>query len=292
MAEIGKNNRLVILKEAPHGLYLDGGDHGEILLPKAQIPDWASVGETLSVFVYCDSEDRIIATTKTPLATVGQFASLKVVEVNSKVGAFLNWGLEKDLLLPFREQTQRLREGSRAVVYINQDPHNDRIVATARIRRFVSPYKAYYRVGDAVDLIVFEETPLGYNAIIENAHIGLLYKNELSGPLEHGQQFTGYIKEMRPDGKIDLSRDAAGYRRVLPVAEDIFDTLVDAGGRLPFSDKSPPEQIREKFGISKKAFKQAIGSLYKQRRIEIKDDGIELTKTEKPTDSSKEATDP
>lgn len=281
MAEIGKNNRLVILKEAPHGVYLDGGDHGEILLPKAQVPDWASVGETLSVFIYCDSEDRIIATTKTPLATVGQFASLKVLEVNRNIGAFLDWGLEKDLLLPFREQTQRLQEGSKAVVYINQDPHNDRIVASSKVRKFISPYKAYYETGDSVELIVFDETPLGYNAIIENAHIGLLYKSELSEPLEYGQQFTGYIKELRGDGKIDLSRDPSGYRRVLPAAEDIFDALVEAGGKLPFNDKTPPEQIREKFGVSKKAFKQAIGSLYKQRRIQFEGDGIELAKPEK-----------
>jgi|TARA_B110000467_G_C18335574_1_gene497326 predicted RNA-binding protein (virulence factor B family) len=283
MAEIGKNNRLVILKEAPHGIYLDGGDHGEILLPKAQVPDWASVGETLSVFIYCDSEDRPIATTKTPLATVGQFASLEVLEVNRSIGAFLDWGLDKDLLLPFREQMQHPREGSKAVVYINQDPHNDRIVASAKVRKFISPYKAYYEAGDSVDLIVFDETPLGYNAIVENAHIGLLYKSELSEPLEYGQQFTGYIKEMRVDGKIDLSRDPSGYRRVLPVAEAIFDTLVDAGGKLPFNDKSPPEQIREKFGVSKKAFKQALGSLYKQRRIQFEGDGIELAKPEKPS---------
>lgn len=280
MAEIGKNNPLVILKESPQGLYLDGGELGEILLPKALVPDWASIGDTLAVFIYCDSEDRPIATTKKPLATVGQFASLEVLEINRSIGAFLDWGLEKDLLLPFREQTKPLREGSRAVVYINLDPHNDRIVASARVRRFLSPYQARYEVGDAVDLIIFDETPLGYNAIIENAHMGLLYKSELSEPLEYGQQFTGYIKEMRPDGKIDLSRDPSGYRRVMPVSEDIFDALVEAGGHLPFNDKSPPEQIRTAFGVSKKAFKQALGSLYKQRRIRFEGDGIELTKSE------------
>lgn len=276
MAEIGKQNRLEILKESPQGLYLDGGEHGEILLPKAQVPEWVSIGDILSVFLYCDSEDRPIATTKTPLAMVGQFASLKVLEVNRNLGAFLDWGLEKDLLLPFREQTQRVQEGSQAVVYVNLDPRNDRIVASGRIRRFLSPYKPLYEAGDAVDLIVADETPLGYNAIIENAHLGLLYKSELSEPLEYGQCFTGYIKELRPDGKIDLRRDPAGYRRVMPLSEEIYDALVDAGGALPFNDKSPPERIRETFGVSKKAFKQALGSLYKQHRIRFEGDGIEL----------------
>ena len=280
MAEIGKNNRLVILKDSPQGLYLDGGNLGEILLPKAQVPDWVSIGDTLAVFVYRDSEDRTIATTKTPLATVGQFASLKVLEINRSVGAFLDWGLEKDLLLPFREQTVPLREGSRAVVYITLDPHNDRIVASSRVRKFFSLYQARYEVGDAVDLIVFDETPLGYIAIIENAHMGLLYKSELSEPLEYGQCFTGFIKEIRPDGKIDLRRDPAGYKRVLPASEEIFDALVEAGGFLHFNDKSPPESIRDTFGVSKKAFKQALGSLYKQRRIRFEGDGIELVKSE------------
>jgi len=276
MAEIGKLARLEVLKQAPQGLYLDGGPLGDILLPKAQVPDWATPGNALEVFVYCDSEDRPIATTRKPFAQSGQFASLEVISVNPKLGAFLDWGLDKDLLLPFREQKRRLRKGMRAVVYIYCDQVSQRVVASARIRRFLSPYKPNYQEGDAVDLIVFDETPLGYNAIVENAHAGLLYKGELSEPLEYGQCLSGFIKSVRPDGKIDLRRDATGYRRVLPLSEDIFDALSEAGGFLPFNDRSSPEAIREKFGISKKAFKQAIGSLYKQRRIEIKDDGISL----------------
>ena len=276
MAEIGKNARLEVLKRSPQGLYLDGGPLGEILLPKAQTPDWANPGEIVEVFIYCDSEDRPIATTTKPLVQAGQFASLEVVAVNPKLGAFLDWGLDKDLLLPFREQKRRLRQGMRAVVYVYCDPVSQRVVASSRIRRYLSPYKPNYEVGESVDLIVFDETPLGYNAIIENAHMGLLYKSELSEPLEYGQRFTGFIKSIRSDGKIDLRRDQSGYRRVLPLSEDIFDALTDAGGFLPYNDRSPPETIREHFGVSKKAFKQAIGSLYKQRRIEIKDDGISL----------------
>ncbi len=276
MAEIGKQNRLNILKESPQGLYLDDGENGEILLPNALVPDWVKIGDTLSVFVYRDSEDRIIATTKTPHAKVGQFAYLEVVEVNPKIGAFLDWGLEKDLLLPFREQDEHVSEGEGVVVFIRIDEQKDRIVASARLNRHLNLSKPDYNPGDEVDLIVTDETPLGYNAIIDHAHLGLLYKTELSESLEYGQPITGYIKEVREDGKIDLRRDPAGYKRVLSVSEDIFDALVDAGGRLPYNDKTPPETIRKVFGISKKAFKQALGTLYKQRRIRFEGDGIEI----------------
>jgi len=276
MVEIGKQNELEIVNASPQGLYLDGGDDEDILLPKAQVPENAEVGDTISVFVYCDSEDRPIATMKTPLATVGQFASLKVLEVNRKIGAFLDWGLEKDLLLPFGEQNERVQAGDQAVVYIKIDPQNGRIIASAKLRRFLSPYKPMYKVGAEVELIVCEETPLGYNAIVERAHMGLLYKSEMTDRLDYGQTLKGFIKDVRPDGKIDLRIGEVGHKRVLSVAEEIFATLVEAGGKLPFHDKSTPEEIRKHLGISKKAFKQAIGSLYKQRRIQIEDSGIKL----------------
>lgn len=279
MAEIGIQNRLNLIKESPQGFYVDGENLGEILLPKALAPDWVSIGDVLDVFVYRDSEDRIIATTKTPKALVGQFACLEVVEVNERIGAFLDWGLEKDLLLPFREQQRTVRPGQKVVVFVMIDDQNDRIVASARLNRHWNKTEPDYRTGEPVNLLIAEETPMGFRAIIENAHTGLLYKSELSEPLEYGQSFEGYIKEVRPDGKIDLRRDAAGYRRVLPLAEEIFDTLISKGGFIPFNDKTPPEEIRSSFGVSKKAFKQALGSLYKQRRIRFEDDGIAINKT-------------
>lgn len=279
MAQIGKQNRLNLLKESPQGIYLDGGELGEILLPSILVPNWAKLGDVVDVFLYRDSEDRLIATTRSPKAQVEQFAYLEVLEVNERIGAFLDWGLEKDLLLPFREQKTTVRPGQKIVVYVMIDDHNDRIVASARLNRHWNQTKPDYQAGDPVHLLVAEETPMGYRAIIDNSHTGLLYKSELSEPLEYGQSFQGYIKEVRPDGKIDLRRDAAGYRRVLPLAEDIFDRLVEKGGFLPLNDKTDPDRIRATFGVSKKAFKQALGSLYKQRRIRFDDDGIKLTDT-------------
>lgn len=274
MPQIGQRNRLEIIRESPHGVYLDGEDLGEILLPAFQRPEWAEIGDVLDIFLYRDSEDRLIATTRTPKAMAGEFACLEVTDVNPKVGAFLDWGLEKDILLPFREQKKRVQVGSKAIVYLKLDPESDRLIATARFHRYLDQSEHHYRKGDPVSLLVIEETPIGFRAILENAHTGLLYKSELSGPLEHGQSFPGFIKKLREDGKIDLQRDASGYRRTLPLAEDIYVRLLEAGGYLPFNDKSTPESIRETFSASKKAFKQALGMLYRQRRIEFKGDGI------------------
>lgn len=280
MPQIGQRNRLEIIRESPHGVYLDGEDLGEILLPAFQRPEWAEIGDVLDIFLYRDSEDRLIATTRTPKAMAGEFACLEVTDVNPKVGAFLDWGLEKDILLPFREQKKRVQVGSKAIVYLKLDPESDRLIATARFHRYLDQSEHHYRKGDPVSLLVIEETPIGFRAILENAHTGLLYKSELSGPLEHGQSFPGFIKKLREDGKIDLQRDASGYRRTLPLAEDIYVRLLEAGGYLPFNDKSTPESIRETFSASKKAFKQALGMLYRQRRIEFKGDGIAAAHSE------------
>ena len=280
MPQIGQRNRLEIIRESPHGVYLDGEELGEILLPAFQRPERAEIGDVLDIFLYRDSEDRLIATTRTPKAMAGEFACLEVTDVNPKVGAFLDWGLEKDILLPFREQKKRVQVGSKAIVYLKLDPESDRLIATARFHRYLDQSEHHYRKGDPVSLLVIEETPIGFRAILENAHTGLLYKSELSGPLEHGQSFPGFIKKLREDGKIDLQRDASGYRRTLPLAEDIYDRLLEASGYLPFNDKSSPESIRETFSASKKAFKQALGMLYRQRRIEFKGDGIAAAQSE------------
>ena len=276
MAHIGKRNSLPIVRQAPPGLYLDGGTHGEILLPGRYIqPGW-EVGGKMDVFVYRDSEDRLVATTETPRAVVGQFAHLRVVSRNPSVGAFLDWGLEKDLLLPLREHAAALRPGDWVLVRIGLDERSDRIIASARLSRWLNLTPPAYSAAQAVKLLVESETPLGYRAIIEHAHLGLLYRAELAGPLFIGQALDGFIRTLRPDGKIDLGLDPAGHRRIAPLGGQILAALQASGGHMPYDDGSSPEEIRAAFGMSKKAFKQAIGTLYRERRIRIAPDGIRL----------------
>jgi predicted RNA-binding protein (virulence factor B family) len=279
MAVIGKRNTLSIVRAAAPGLYLDGGELGEILLPGRYIPVDLKPKDKLDVFVYRDSEDRLVATTETPLATVGEFAFLKVVSVNRNVGAFLDWGLAKDLLLPFREQDSPLRVGDSVIVHIGLDERTNRIVASARINRHLSRDTPAYRNGQPVNLFIINRTPLGYNAIIENAHRGLLYHDNLAAPLLPGQKVKGFVRSVRPKGKIDLSLDASGYQRVASLTDQIVQALERNGGRLDFDDDSSPEAIRQEFGVSKKAFKQALGKLYKLRRIRFRTPGIELLDT-------------
>lgn len=276
MASIGRRNLLTVIREAPPGLYLDGGTHGEILLPGRYIPRGVKPGATLDVFVYRDSEDRLVATTETPLAMVGEFAYLRVISVNPRIGVFLDWGLEKDLLLPLREQASPLRPGDRRVVRVALDERTDRIIASARLNRWLNKAPAPYTEGQQVNIIVTGETPLGYNVIIEHAHRGLLYRTELAGPLATGLQLQAYVRAVRADGKIDLALDRAGFHRIAPVTDQILAALKAAGGRIELHDDSSPEDIRDTFGISKKAFKQAIGSLYRARRIVIEPTGIRL----------------
>lgn len=276
MATIGKRNQLAIIRYAPPGLYLDGGESGEILLPRRYVPSKFSVGDYLEVFVYLDSEDRLVATTEVPLCSVGEFACLSVVSINQRVGAFLNWGLSKDLLLPFREQEKPVRPGDKAVVFVLLDEKTERIVATTRLSRHFSRETPPYKQGEQVQLMVLDRTPLGYNAVVENAHRGLLYHDKLSVPLQPGQRLKGFIRNLRPGGKIDLSLDASGYKRVATLTDRILEKLKQNGGKLPFDDSSAPELIRQSFGVSKKAFKQALGFLYKQRRINLHRPGISL----------------
>ena len=269
MALIGKRNTLRILRAATPGLYLDGGPLGEILLPGRYIPKGARAGQTIDVFVYRDSEDRRGATTETPFAEVGEFALLRVVNVTAGVGAFLDWGLERDLLLPMRELGGPVRRGDWVLVYVSLDSRTERIVASGRINRHLNLTPATYAEGQAVKLIVAGETPLGYNVIVEHAHRGLLYRSELAGPLTLGEPLDGFVRRVRPDGKIDCALDRAGFQRIEPIAQDILETLKVAGGALPLHDNSSPEEIRAALGISKKAFKQAIGGLFRERLIFI-----------------------
>lgn len=276
MADLGRYNSLKVLYSTPHGIYLDGGPHGEILLPTRYIPKGTALDDLLEVFVYRDSEDRVIATTERPLAIVGEFASLEVVGVHRQMGVFLNWGLPKDLLLPYREQSEKLRAGEKVLVFVKLDERSDRIVATMKLSKHLSRQPAAYKRGQEVSLIIANRTPLGFNALVNKAHLGLLHESRVTTPLTPGQEIRGYVVAVHPGGKIDLSLDASGYQRVAPLTERIVEQLQKAGGRLDFDDDSPPEAIREAFGASKAAFKQALGALFRQRRIRFTRPGIAL----------------
>ena len=276
MAILGWRNKLSVVRESAPGLYLNGGELGEILLPGRYIPRDLKQGDKLDVFVYLDSEDRLVATTETPLAMVGDFACLEVVSVHPRAGVFLNWGLAKDLLLPFTEQEKPLRVGTKVIVIVCVDPASNRIIASARLKRHLNREPAAYATGQPVNLLVIARTPLGYNTIVEGMHFGLLYHDSFSTPFEVGQKVKGFVRKIREDGKIDLSLDAAGYKRVLPLKMQIVQALEHAGGQLEFDDDTSPVIIRDKFGASKKAFKQALGALYKSRRIRFLKPGIEL----------------
>ncbi|MEQ9825692.1 MAG: S1-like domain-containing RNA-binding protein [Puniceicoccaceae bacterium] len=275
MARIGEFNQLAISRESDIGLYLDGGEHGEILLPSAQVPVGVMPYHTLQVFLYFDTGDRLIATTRMPYVTVGTFAYLEVVDVHPKLGAFLDWGLPKNLLLPFGQMEDKVVPGQGLVVTVLRDPETDRLAATTRIRRLIDLTPAEYEVNEAVDLLVLDETDLGYNAIVNHRHRGLLYHSELAEALDYGATLRGYVARVREDGKIDLRRDPSGISRKGDMAEKIFAELEQSGGFLPFNDHSSPASIRDRFSMSKKAFKQGIAALYRQRRIQITERGIQ-----------------
>ena len=275
MTEIGKINHLEVVKEVDFGIYLDGGDLGEILMPKRYVPEGTMPGDTLETFIYLDSEDRLVATTEKPLAMVEEFALLSVVSV-TPVGAFLNWGLPKDLFVPFREQRQPMEEGKKYLVYVYVDTNTKRIAASSKIEQYLDNIPVDYDLDEEVDLIIVNETDLGYNAIIDNSHFGILYKNEVFQPLNPGDRVQGYIKKIRTDGKIDLRLEKIGYEKISSFVDRIIAELQKNKGFLPFTDKSSPEEIYQTFRISKKNFKAAIGALYKKRFIALEDNGIRL----------------
>lgn len=269
-----------MVRDSGSGVYLDGGEHGEILLPNRYVPNGLRPGDRLEVFVYRDSEDRLVATTERPHATVGEIAVMRVVSVNQRVGAFLDWGLAKDLLLPFREQLGPVKEGDKVTVRVYLDTRTRRIVATMKLDRGLQPEPRTFRAGEAVEFLISEQTPLGYRAVVEGSHPGLLYHEGVAVPVELGQKMKGYVRAVRPDGKLDLSLDQSGYRRVGPLSDQILQVLQQAGGRMALDDGSPPEAVREAFGVSKKSFKQALGALYKRRRIRFTKPGIQLLDAE------------
>jgi len=239
------------------------------------LPHGIQTDDEIEVFLYLDSEDRIIATTEEPYCEVGDFALLEVVEVN-EVGAFLNWGLQKDLLVPFREQKIKMEPGSWHIVYVYVDEKTNRIAASAKVDKFLGKDPIAFKPSEEVELFIYGPCPLGYNAIINKSNWGMLYAGEVFQPLNRGEHITGYINKVRDDGKIDLSLYPAGIKKAENSAELIVEYLKRKGGFIPLTDKSPAEDIYETFGISKKNFKMAVGGLYKARLIELGENGIRL----------------
>lgn len=275
MLKIGKFNLLRVTKATSFGVYLDGENYGEILLPKRYVPEGCQPESWLNVFIYLDSEDRLIATTETPRAEVGEIACLKVVAV-SHFGAFLDWGLPKDLLVPRKEQATQMKEGQSYVVYIYVDDHTETIVASSRLDLFLNEFNSHFEPRQPVDMMIYERTELGYKAIIEATHLGLVYANEVFQPLHIGQRLQGYIKAIRPDQKIDLMLQLPSPVVQDALAQKILDHLQAQGGTSTFTDKSSPDDIYREFQVSKAHFKRAIGLLYKQQKIVMGKDLIRL----------------
>ncbi|MCK3685014.1 S1-like domain-containing RNA-binding protein [Maribellus sp. YY47] len=275
MTEIGKINTLDIVRETGNGVYLDGGELGEILMPQKFVTDEMKAAGKAEVFVYTDSEDRLVATTEKPLAKVGELACLEVKQVTN-VGAFLDWGLPKDLLVPYREQRERMEVGKSYWVHVFLDLLSNRIAATTKLQKYLDNTPPEYNPGQEVDLIIFDETDLGYKAIINREHTGMLYKNQVFKELRIGDVTRGFIAKVRKDEKIDLMLEKPGYGKVDDISAKILKELKNNRGFMAVSDKSSPDMIQALFGISKKTFKQAIGGLYKKRLISFESDGIKL----------------
>jgi predicted RNA-binding protein (virulence factor B family) len=275
MVRIGKISTLEVVKFTEQGAYLDGGPYGEILMPKRYVSESLSEGDDVEVFIYYDSEDRIVATTEKPFVKVGEFAPLEVVET-TKFGAFLDWGLPKNLLVPFREQKLKMEAGKKYLVYVYVDEKSGRIVGTAKIDKFLEKGFGDLAEGDKVELLIASKTDLGVNAIVEGKYQGILYENELFKPVKTGDVISGYIKKIRDDDKIDLTLEKIGYDKVDPAQEQILEKMNKNNGFLPFNDKSDPGVIKKELAMSKKTFKKAVGALYKSRKISIEENGIKI----------------
>ena len=276
MIKLGDWNELVVNRFTDHGAYLEGGEVGEILMPNAYVERGVRIGDSVTVFVYLDQEERLVATTETPLARVGQFACLTVSWVN-EFGAFLDWGLMKDLFVPFREQRRKMEVGRYYIVYIYIDEASHRIVGTAKVDRYLRPAPAgAYRKGEQVALLVQGRTDLGYKVIVDHKYSGLVYHDQAYAELHTGDELTGFVSQVRRDGKVDVSLQSLGVSRFRDFADQLLDELQQAGGTLPYCDASSAEDIAERFGVSKKTFKRAVGALYKASQIHLIDGGIAL----------------
>jgi len=276
MIQIGKINRLTIKGTLDNTILLDGGESGNILLKSTYAAQKYQPGDELDVFVYVDKDQRLIATTQKPYAIVGEFSKLRVV-ATSPAGAFMGWGLEDDLFVPKSEQQNNMMKDNSYVVFVFLSEKTNRITASSKLSKFLDLQPPKYEEGEEVDLLVYAETDLGYSAVVNSSHAGMIYQNEVFQKLAIGQRLQGYVKKIREDLKVDLRLQQSGYQKVDGIAQTILDTIKSSGGTVAVTDKSPPEDIYALFGVSKKVFKKAIGALYKKRLILIDADSIKLT---------------
>jgi len=275
MLKLGEYNTLEILKERDQGVYLCDEEGTEVLLPNKYVPNEFMIRDEIKVFLYLDHEERIVATTLEPYATVNSFAYLKCTTV-SDIGAFMDWGLEKELFIPFKEQANKMKVGRWYLVYVYLDEETNRLVGSSKTNAFLDNSLVLLSSYDEVDLIASHPSPYGWNMIVNGKHLGLVYEDEIFQKITPGDRLKGYVKKVRPDGKIDLTLQRHGYRAIEPNAQQILDELKSSGGFIDLNDKSNPEDIKEVFQLSKKSFKRAIGSLYKAKKISIEKDGIRL----------------
>lgn len=277
MIKIGKYNTLKVVKRVDFGLYLDGEDSGEILMPQKYVASGTEVGDMVDVFVYCDSEDRLVATTERPIIEVGEFGMLQATSVG-RIGAFMDWGVMKELLVPFREQAEPIEEGGRYIVYAYLDNVTKRIVGSTKLNKYLGNKIPRYSEGDAVDVLIVKKTDLGYKVIVDNLFWGMIFNNDLFDPVAPGDRIGAYVKNVREDGKVDVTIRESGGERVFQLAFRIVGYLRDNGGVMSISDSSSPEEIKSVFQCSKKDFKKAIGYLYKRGRIVMEGKKVVLKK--------------
>lgn len=273
--KLGEYNHMTVVKEVDFGLYLDGGDEGEILLPKRYVPQGCKVGDELDVFVYLDNEERPVATTLTPKAKVGDFAFLKVAWVN-KYGAFLDWGLMKDLFCPFSEQKKKMEKDSSYIVHIHIDDESYRIVASAKVEQYIDTDIPPHTIGDEVEILIWQRTDLGYKVIVDNRYAGLVYKDQIFKKIRIGDRMKGYVSTVRPDGKLDIMLQPTGRKMTDEFSDILLDYIKSHDGICYFTDKSNADDIYEEFQVSKKNFKKAVGDLYKKRLITIEENCLRM----------------
>ncbi|MBQ7420820.1 MAG: GntR family transcriptional regulator [Prevotella sp.] len=276
---LGDYNTLTVTKEVDFGIYLDGGEEGEILLPKRYVPSRVNIGDELEVFIYLDQEERPVATTEKPLARVGDFAYLECSWVN-EYGAFLSWGLMKDLFCPFREQKKRMEKGISYIVHVHVDEESYRIMASAKVERYLNQDFPSYQPGEEVQLLVWQKTDLGFKVIVDNEFSGLIYQDQIFQYIHTGDQLKGYVSIVRPDGKLDITLQPTGRRQTEDFAEVLLQYLKEHDGVCDLGDKSEAKDIKRRFQVSKKTYKRAVGDLYKRRLITVSPFSIRLVKPE------------
>ncbi len=274
--EIGRTNKLKAARATDNGFYLEDNENNEVLLPNAYVDENLSIGDEIEVFIYRDSEDRIVATTLKPYVQLEEFAFLQVKEVN-KYGAFMAWGLLKDLMVPFAEQPEKMEEGEWYLVFLLKDEQTQRLIGSAGVNEFVYSDEIDVKMGDEVDLLLYKMTELGMNCIVNNMYKGLIFESDIHKNIRPGDKLKGYVKQVREDGKIDIRLEPIGYENSIDKNSDIIlSAIKEKEGFLNLTDKSNPEDIKSALGLSKKAFKKALGNLYKKKIIELKEDGIKL----------------